>query len=258
MTATTPPATISVLMYHSIADVPGPTSIAPATFTMHMRVLAASGHEVIPFRQVGEWLRTGAPLPAHAVAITFDDGFADFLPAADVLHQHRFPATVFLPTGRIGFDEDWSGTGTAPRPLLRWNEVAELASAGVEFGGHSMSHPRLTALDPARLEAEISGSRQAIEERLGVRPTTFAPPYGDSNAAVRAAIARWFECAAGTVFGRVMPASDAFDVPRIEMHYYRTEARWNAFLEGRGEWYLRGRQLLRSVRQRAARLGATG
>lgn len=244
-----PPGHINVLMYHSIAEGTGPTSIAPGVFARQMDVLAESNCTVVPLAAVAAWLRERTPLPPRPVAITFDDGFADFIPAARVLQRHGFDATVFLPAARVGQVENWSGTGSAPRPLMGWDDVRALARDGVEFGGHSLTHPDLTTLTPDAVEREVGGSRDAIEEQLGRRPTTFAAPYGASSAAVRAAIARWYAAAAGTGFDRVNPASDPFDIPRIEMYYFRDAARFGAFLDGRAEWYFRARQAARAVRR---------
>lgn len=240
-----PPA-ISVLMYHSIADGTGPTSIAPQTFAMQMQELAAAGCAVVSLQAVARWIRGEAQLPSRAVAITFDDGFADFVAASRVLQHHGFGATVFLPTGRMGSSESWSGTGSAPRPLMGWDDVRSLAADGIEFGGHSITHPDLTSLDAEQLEREVSGSCDDIEERLGRRPSAFAAPYGASNATVRAAIARWYEAAAGTGFDRVTTHSDPFDIPRIEMFYFRGRARWADYLAGR-DGYFRTRQMARAV-----------
>lgn len=56
---------------------------------------------------------------------------------------------------------------------LRWDEVRELAAAGVEFGGHSHTHPILSQVESdADLRLEIGGCKTRIEQELQ-RPVAF-------------------------------------------------------------------------------------
>ncbi len=190
-------------------------------------------------------------LPDDAVLLSFDDGFLDFAEqAAPVLREHGFPAVVYLPAARIGGQEDWSAPhGGDPRALMSWDHVRGLAAEGVSFGGHSLSHPDLTTLDDETLEREVAGSADRIADELGQRPATFAPPYGATDPRVRAVLARHYRAALGTRFDVATPDDDRFDLPRIEMHYFRDPARWRAHLDGRGGWYLALRKGLRAVRR---------
>ena len=241
---------ISVLTYHSISADPGPTSIPPTVFRGHLEVLAECGYRPIPLGDLASWLRGGAEPPAGSVVITFDDGFTDFAEhAAPLLAARGWSATVFLPTGKMGGREDWAGANTAPaRSLMSWEQVKELAGRGIEFGGHSVTHPNLTALPPDQLEREVRQCRDEITDRLGREPISFAPPYGASSARVREEIAKWYRISVGTRLERAGRDSDRYDVPRIEMHYFRNLGRWRAYLEGRAEWYFGLRRTLRAVR----------
>lgn len=242
--------TVNVLMYHSIAAGPGPTSIPLPVFAEQMSVLARSGCAIVTLGQVAAWMRGEGPIPERAVAITFDDGFADFMPAAKVLVAHGFPATMFLVSGRMGGHETWQGAFTPPRAIMTWADAKSLMADGVEFGGHTITHSSLPALEHGELVREIVGSRDAIEAELGVTPTAFAAPYGAVNDTVRREIATAFECAVGTVLDRPRGGGDVHDIPRIEMHYFRDAVRWEEFLAGRGEVRLRVRQGLRQLRRR--------
>jgi peptidoglycan/xylan/chitin deacetylase (PgdA/CDA1 family) len=239
-------------MYHAISDAPGPTSIDPATFRGQMDVLAARGYEPVSLRDLAAWHEGGAVLPERAAVITFDDGFANFAEhAAPILLARGWSATVFLPTGRLGGKEDWDGADVPARPLMTWAQVEELAARGIDFGAHSVRHTDLTKLGPDDLECEIRQSSKDIEGHLGQAPVSFAPPYGHSNNAVRAAIGNWFHVSVGTRFQRVTRDCDLLDLPRIEMHYFRDLARWSAYLDGRAELYFEVRRALRRLRQLA-------
>lgn len=240
-------------MYHSISDAAGATSIAPAVFRAQMEALVAAGCPVLPLGAVADALEDGSSLPPDAVAITFDDGFLDFAEqAAPVLRDLGLPATVFLPTAKLGGREDWAGChAAAPRMLMSWDHVRGLAADGISFGGHSISHPDLTTLAPADLEREVAECAAVIGEETGIVPDTFAPPYGASDAAVRAVLSRHYRLAVGVRLDVVRSGDDRFDLPRIEMYYYRNLDRWRELLAGRGTWYLAARRTLRAVRRMA-------
>jgi peptidoglycan/xylan/chitin deacetylase (PgdA/CDA1 family) len=247
-------ASAPILTYHSISDEPGPTSIPPAVFAAQMEAVAASGVVVVGLDAIERWLGGNERFPRRTIAITFDDAFEDFARAAfPILKKHELRATVFAPTARLGGVEDWSGANASPRRLMDWTTVRALAADGIEFGSHARTHPDLTTLDAAALEDELSGSRRDLEDRIGMAVRHFAPPYGRSNAAVREAIGRHYLLSAGVRLAEARKSSPSFDLPRIEMHYYRNIGLWRDFLEGRGGVYLQARRAARNFRATASR-----
>jgi peptidoglycan/xylan/chitin deacetylase (PgdA/CDA1 family) len=72
--------------------------------------------------------------------------------------------------------------------LLDWDEVKDLAGAGLDIGGHSVSHAVLPNLPLAEARREIEGCRDAIAEQLGRPPRHFAYPNGFHSPAVRRAL----------------------------------------------------------------------
>jgi peptidoglycan/xylan/chitin deacetylase (PgdA/CDA1 family) len=49
-------------------------------------------------------VRAGQTLPVNTVAITFDDGYADNLPAARILNRHGVSATFYITAGCLHGD----------------------------------------------------------------------------------------------------------------------------------------------------------
>lgn len=233
-----------ILMYHSISDRGGPTSIPQDVFARQMSELAASGLPVVSLDAIDD-----GTMPKRAVIITFDDAFQDFATAAwPILDKHGFTATVYVPTGHVGGVEAWKGVLTPPRPLMSWETIRDLAGKGVTFASHSITHPDLTTLDDAELDAELGRSKEVLKSELGRPVRHFAPPYGQIDGRVRQAIEGRYATSVGTRLGQSDQATDRHDLRRLEMFYFQSGSHWHRHLAGRGAPYLALRRSLRSVR----------
>lgn len=102
----------AVLMYHRVGHVrfdPWDLCVTPARFDEQMACIAAhrAGRPLDAFRDSAP-LDTGG----RAIAVTFDDGYADnLLHALPALERHDVPATIFIVTERIGCGREfwWDG-----------------------------------------------------------------------------------------------------------------------------------------------------
>lgn len=66
---------------------------------------------------------------------------------------------------------------------LRWDQVREMAAAGIEFGSHTVSHPVLARVgSDTQLREELVDSRRAIEQATGRPVVAFAYPVGGAGA----------------------------------------------------------------------------
>lgn len=95
----------------------------------------------------------------------------------------------------------------------------------VSLGAHTVSHPSLAHVDEARLGDELSASADYVEELTGTRPSTFAYPYGDGQAATpreyRAAQRAGFSLAVTTsagVLSRDAIAGNPTALPRVSLN----------------------------------------
>ena len=218
---------LPILTYHAIEERRSPIAVAPGLFRRQIAALAAGGWTALTVLQVVELLRLGKRPPRRAVALTFDDGFRSAYTAAlPVLREYGFVATIYPVAGRLGRANDWPGqpAGIPTLPLLSWDELAALVAAGWAVGGHTLTHPDLTALPVGEAVEEIEGGGRLLRDRLGVPVETFAYPYGRVDPAVRALVAEHYRGACGTALDFVTGASDPYGLERIDAVYLEPAA----------------------------------
>ncbi|MCI3272399.1 polysaccharide deacetylase family protein [Streptomyces cylindrosporus] len=121
--------------------------------------------------------------PAHAAAcngyvgLTFDDGPSGNTPALlNALKQNGLRATMFN-----------EGQYAAAYPA----QVKAQVTAGMWVGNHSYTHPHLTQLSQAQIDSELSRTQSAVAAAGGGTPRLFRPPYGETNATVKAVAAKY-------------------------------------------------------------------
>ncbi|HEY6145559.1 MAG TPA: polysaccharide deacetylase family protein [Solirubrobacterales bacterium] len=214
-----------VLAYHSLSDLGGDPVLAqygipPETFAAQLDMLAARGHQFVDLDLLLAAVEGRAPLPAKATLVTFDDAYADLLPAVpEILSRRGIPAVVFAVSGQIGGSNEWDRHLGAPElPLLDAAGLRALTEAGIEIGSHTVNHPQLTKVDEAAVEAELRDSADELEAAGLPRPRSFAYPHGEWNPAIAAAAQAAGYTAAFTIdCGAVRSGSDRNALPRIEV-----------------------------------------
>ncbi|MGO8760264.1 MAG: polysaccharide deacetylase family protein [Terracidiphilus sp.] len=178
------------LMFHSISE---PLSrqeaeytIAPRRFRRLMRWFRASGYNTLT---TAEWLAGAAP--ARRVLLTFDDAYDDlYRELLPLVIQHRYTPVVFVVVDCIGKTNLWDRQmGMPARNLLTLEQIREMQRQGVEFGSHSLTHPRLPGLSEGELRREVADSKLRLEDLLGTEVVSFAYPFGAVDARVRSAVA---------------------------------------------------------------------
>jgi peptidoglycan-N-acetylglucosamine deacetylase len=128
---------------------------------------------------------------AAAISYTFDDGLRDqYTVAAPMLNEAGFKGTFFVIPGRISETvEDAEKRKNDKRAwgTITWPELNELAAQGHEIASHTWSHPGLTKLTPAEVDAELVKARDAITTHIGRPPLTLAFPFNQSTPEIQAA-----------------------------------------------------------------------
>ena len=98
-----------ILLYHRIADLPSDPqllSVTPEHFTKHLEILRKIARPM-ELREMVRALQENN-LPRRAVAVTFDDGYADNLHnAKPLLERFDVPATVYVSSGFVGASREF-------------------------------------------------------------------------------------------------------------------------------------------------------
>jgi peptidoglycan/xylan/chitin deacetylase (PgdA/CDA1 family) len=207
---------LPVLMYHGVGDSVSADfrrwEVPPGAFAEQLGALAASGYHLTGL--------TDALAHPHRrqVAITFDDGFEDFVTTAlPALQNVGAQATLYVPTAYPGRRATWlDGYSERNLPLLDWPDLAALAAEGVELGSHGHRHLELDVVPTALARYDVTASRRAIEEKTGRSPDSFSYPFGYHCASVRTVVAAaGFDSACELGYRLHQPLRSRFAISRL-------------------------------------------
>lgn len=163
-----------ILLYHEIRDAADPImNVSPALYRAQLDWLREAGLTCGSVTQ----LREGGFQPG-LVGLTFDDGYLSARIGCMAALERGWCATLFVVPAWI--DER--------RPdVLDWDELDELARAGIEIAAHGLAHERLCGSDLAGMTRGLQRARARIEDRLGRPVCGLAYPYGLAGASALAA-----------------------------------------------------------------------
>ncbi len=189
-----------------------------------MRWLHEYKFQVLSLTEIVEYIKHGRSLPPRSIAITFDDGFeCIYKNAYPILLKYGFPATIFLVTGYCGKANNWPGQPAfIPRlTISNWPQIREMEHGGVEFGSHTVNHPRLDKFPPNQIEEEIVKSKCMIENELDHPVNLFAYPYGRFNETIKKCVRLTYRGALTAKPGLVKADSDPYELARVDTYYVR-------------------------------------
>jgi peptidoglycan/xylan/chitin deacetylase (PgdA/CDA1 family) len=215
---------VRVLAYHAIEDVADPYTrnyaVPPEQFECQLHALIEAGFHFIGVDGLLGYL-AGWPVPDRSILLTFDDGYANLAQeAAPILKRFGAPAVVFMATHLVGGHNEWDvWRGAAPLLLLSAAQLQDLIAQGWEVGVHSRSHAHLVALAPAAVAEELTQAHHDLHALGLPPPRLFAYPYGEHNAAVRAAVRRagYVAAFALTATRTDFASHSRFALPRLEV-----------------------------------------
>jgi peptidoglycan/xylan/chitin deacetylase (PgdA/CDA1 family) len=216
----------------------GNDGISPDLLREQMHVLL-DRREILPLEEAIR--RLGSAEAGQIAALTFDDGYRDFVTGAlPILSGLSLPATLFVPAAYIGTTNRWDAGVRAERPLLDAGELAALDRDLVEIGVHGYSHIRMVGLEPAQLDREVRQARDILSDIVGYEPMTFAYPYGmgdDFDSASEAAIAAaGYTGACSSRYGRGSTTAERFRLRRLTVSPDDSVHKFTRKLEGAYDW----------------------
>ena len=209
----------AILTWHSIDDSGSVISTKRNDFERELDGLAASKVKVVRLDEI-----LGVDSDQHAIALTFDDGYANFASnVVPTLIERGLPASVFVCPGYVGRSNEWdSGSSTIPRlTLMSWNELASLPPDLIDIGAHGYNHVSLSGQDRNALDREITSCVSEISEFTLRTPRSFAFPYGEADSAAHEVVAENFGIACTTRFDLVRKGDSPLSLPRLDAFYFR-------------------------------------
>ncbi|MFN2476002.1 MAG: polysaccharide deacetylase family protein [Chthoniobacterales bacterium] len=186
------------------------TEMTPEMFEAQMKELQDKKIPVIPLQDFLAWKRGEKNIPPHAAVITFDDGWkSQYEVGWPIMKKYGYPFTLFI------YTEGVKGMKFGGGAAMSWEMLSEMRDAGVDIQAHSATHQDLRKpydkvqkkrLNPEEyqqwLTAEIVGSKQLLEQKLGIKVNCFAVPFGYINDQVREFIKNAGYEAVFTVYGQ--------------------------------------------------------
>lgn len=178
------------------------------------------------------------------ILITFDDGYASWSEVClPVLEKHDVKALFFINSGIPELYGNETGLQTylrenlliSPHTTLSWNDVSKLVEVGHTIGGHTVHHPRLSALSEDMQKDEIVSDREVIENKLATTVSLFAYPFGGSSdytEVTKEIVAGVGYTHAFTTSGTFVDHTDSYDISRMCVEDAQSPASLNRWILG--------------------------
>jgi peptidoglycan/xylan/chitin deacetylase (PgdA/CDA1 family) len=222
-------AQVIIFCYHRLVDkirYPG-TEITPAAFEAQMKELKDRGITVIPMQDLLAWKRGEKNIPPRCAVVSFDDGWkSQYEVAWPIMKKYGYPFTMFI------YTEGVRGGSLGGGEAITWEQLADMRDNGVDIQAHSATHQDLreghtimianpggkrsrTKLTGPQYEQwmqnEVVGSKQLLEQRLGIKVNCFAVPFGNYNEHVKETARKSGYEAMFTVYGQPITFTSPMD-----------------------------------------------
>ena len=214
---------VPVIMYHRvIKDIDTEsgkhgTYVTIKQFRDHMNILKNNNYIPITFHDLGK-------IPLHKrfekkyIILTFDDGYVDnYTYAFPILKEFGFKSVIYLVSNRTYNKWDVDLTNEKKFYMMDLPMLKEMRDSKIiEFGGHTLSHPRLSELDDVEMSKEIIEDKKLTESKLNIKLNSFAYPYGDLDERAKKIVKECgYKFGVATDSGSYCLSDDLFEIRRI-------------------------------------------
>ncbi|MBN1488021.1 MAG: polysaccharide deacetylase family protein [Anaerolineae bacterium] len=180
--ATETDVVVPIVLYHFVgresleADNQSTTryNVTVEDFDAQLALLYWLGYQPVTVSQIMAAVAGEFTLPERPIAITIDDGWVEqYTNIFRLLQKYDFLATFYIPS-----------TYPVGGRFVTWEELQEIADAGMEIGSHTRKHVDLTTVTSDVAWQEIYNSRLTLESKLGITVTSLSYPYANYNSSV--------------------------------------------------------------------------
>lgn len=163
------------------------------------------------------------PFPKGMVTLSFDDGLkSQFTNARPILNTAGIKGGFYI----ITTEPDSGDTD-----YMTWANITTLKNDGHEIGGHTRTHPDLSAIPLAQAQTEIKGSFDDLVAQ-GFSPKAFLYPVGGVNPAVEQLVKNaGYLIARGSYWGMNSPTADEYALYDIRLDKTTTLAQAKAWID---------------------------
>src|SRR5207253_371890 len=218
-----------IFCYHRLVDkvrYPG-TEITPQVFEQQMKMLKDRGITVISLQDLLAWKRGEKNIPPRCAVVSFDDGWkSQYEVAWPIMKKFGYPFTMFI------YTEGVAGGSLGGGQAITWEQLTDMRDNGVDIEAHTATHQDLreghaitlvgagvkrtrTRLTGPQYEQwvrnEVVGSKELLEQRLGIKVNCFAVPFGSYNEHVKELARNAGYEAMFTVYGQPITFTSALD-----------------------------------------------
>ena len=183
---------IPILVYHNFnPTIPGSMTLKPDKFETQIKWLKDNGFTIIPLQEAVAYLQgKRTSLPEKSVVITADDGWESvYKYMVPIVKKNNIPVTLFI----------YPETISEGKNAMSWDQLKELQKTGLfDIQSHTDWHPNFKQERKRRsadsyqqfVSKELAHSKNTLEEKLGIKVTLLAWPFGIYDTSLENAAAK--------------------------------------------------------------------